>query len=263
MAKALWSQNMNLNSKTPIGWIDTVVQLRDLSPAELEHLEIQLTRESVVALVSAGFSPSRDLVRRTLPARNSTTHVYHAWGLHPLATDISEPARWSDEVKQLKPSFIGELGLDKRCLATLDWNQQLERAELGLELAKEFRLPLIWHSVHATQRSLELIATATRWGGRGVWHGFHGSVETAKRLVAWGWKIGVGPNLLRPESHRLRDVVRALSLDVIMLESDWPQPQRSYQLARLGEEVAALFKVPVEAVQAQLVQNFFDLVEKS
>ena len=131
----------------------------------------------------------------------------------------------------------------------------------AIELALEFRLPLLWHSVHATERSLKLMREAAKVGVRGLWHGFHGSREVASVVTGLGWKIGVGPSLLRDKNERLRTLVKALPLESILLESDWPQPRGSYSLKMVGQALASLRDLHVEDLQVALRNNFFDLVD--
>ena len=252
---------MNLSSKT-VGWCDAIVQLRELGPAELNAFESALRDNDVSVVVSAGFSPKRDLQKVQLCTRPGLIELYHGWGLHPSASLELNHREFQKDIESFAPDFIGELGLDKRCLETLAWSDQVERAQMGIELALEFRLPLLWHSVHATQRSLELIEAAASRGARGVWHSFHGSLETAKRLVDLGWKIGVGPGLLRPKAHRLGSVLRSLPRASLLLESDWPQPRGSYNLGGLGTLLAEVLDVDSFSLREELRASFFDLLGK-
>ena len=242
------------------GWIDVVTQLRDLSPSRLIQLENSLVLNEVSAVVSAGFSPSRDSMRLTFSNAARGIKIYHGWGLHPFAHIEIKSDRWHQEIECLQPDFIGEVGLDKRCLDAIDWQAQVERAQIGIDLAEAFKLPLLWHSVQATQRAMALVKGASRRGVRGIWHNFHGSVETAKELVDVGWKLGVGPAFLKPNAHRLRNTLRALPVASLVLESDWPQPHGDYSLRLVGEGLANFVDVPIEHLKSQLEENFFDLL---
>ena len=102
---------------------------------------------------------------------------------------------------------------------------------------------------------------AAKVGVRGLWHGFHGSREVASVVTGLGWKIGVGPSLLRDKNERLRTLVKALPLESILLESDWPQPHGSYSLKMVGQALASLRDLEVGDLQVALRNNFFDLVD--
>ena len=244
------------------GWVDVVVQLRELQSEELMQFEDSLASNAVTRLVSAGFSPERDRTKAILSPAAKHIDVYHGWGLHPLAHIETDVGQWHHDLECLSPQFIGEVGLDKRCLDKLSWQGQITRAQIGIDFAAEFDLPLLWHSVQATQRSVELIKDASRRGVRGIWHSFYGSVETARQLVDLGWKLGVGPSLLKPSAHRLRETLRAIPVCNLLLESDWPQPHGTYCLKLVGETLATLTGVSVEDLQSQLEENFFDLIAK-
>ena len=243
------------------GWIDCLVQLRSIEEEARSQFQTVLADNHVSTIVSAGYAPERDEHLANFLAPRDSVHVVHAWGVHPEIQYVWDEERCRTSIHTLKPSLIGEVGLDKRCLDVVDWPTQEYRAERVIELSVEFRLPLLWHSVRATERSLKLIRKAAKLGVRGLWHGFHGSYEVASEVVGLGWKLGVGPSLLRGSSGRLRDLIGSLPLDALLLESDWPQPRGSYALAETGQALAVLRNLGIEDLQVALERNFFDLVD--
>ena len=244
-----------------VGWIDCLVQLRSIEKQLRSRFKTTLIDNEVSAIVSAGYAPVRDQEPVSLSGETDKIKVYHAWGCHPEVRCFWDHESYRKMIQALKPSFIGEVGLDKRCLESVDWVTQESRAMRAIELALEFRLPLLWHSVHATERSLKLMREAAKVGVRGLWHGFHGSREVASVVTGLGWKIGVGPSLLRDKNERLRTLVKALPLESILLESDWPQPHGSYSLKMVGQALASLRDLEVGDLQVALRNNFFDLVD--
>jgi len=242
------------------GWCDSLVQLRELSALQLNAFEDAIVSNGVSLVVSAGFSPKRDLQKVQFCTRPGLIELYHGWGLHPSASLELNPREFQKDIESFAPDFIGEIGLDKRCLDVLGWREQIERAQTGIELALQFKRPVLWHSVHATQRSLALIEAAAKRGATGTWHSFHGSLETARRLVELGWKIGVGPGLLRPKAHRLHAILKNLPMTSLLIESDWPQPRGSYNVASLGSRLAEILGVDSSSLREQLRKNFFDLL---
>ena len=244
-----------------VGWVDCLVQLRSIATEDRSLFKKTLVENHVSAVVSAGYAPGRDQERALLSNERDLIKIYHAWGFHPEVQCFGDHDSYRKMIQSLEPSFIGEVGLDKRCLETVDWKTQESRAMLAIELAREFRLPLLWHSVHATERSLKLIREAARTGVKGLWHGFHGSREVASILAGLGWKLGVGSSLLWEQNERLRTLVKAVPLESILLESDWPQPHGSYSLKIVGQALATLRDLKVEDLQAALWNNFFDLVD--
>lgn len=246
-----------------VGWVDCLVQLRAIPQEERSQFKTTLVNNHVSAVVSAGYAPSRDREPALLDNETDRIKIYHAWGFHPEVRALWDHDTYRKVIQTLRPSFIGEVGLDKRFLETVDWETQESRAMRAIELAREFRLPLLWHSVHATERSLKLIKEAARVGVQGLWHGFHGSREVASALIGLGWKIGVGPSLLGEKNERLRGLMKSLPLESILLESDWPQPHGPYSLKMVGQALATLRDLKVEDLQAALWNNFFDLVDRA
>ena len=245
------------------GWIDCLVQLRSIEEEARSQFQTVLADNHVSTIVSAGYAPERDEHLAHFSAPRDSIHVVHAWGVHPEIQYVWNEERCRNSIRKLKPSLIGEVGLDKRCLDVVDWRTQEYRAEGIIELGSEFGLPLLWHSVRATERSLKLIRKAAKLGVRGLWHGFHGSHEVASEVVGLGWKLGIGPSLLRDSSHRLRHLVGSLPLDALLLESDWPQPRGNYALAKTGQTLAELQNLRIEDLQVALERNFFDLVDSN
>ena len=47
-------------------------------------------------------------------------------------------------------------------------------------------------------------------------------------VTGLGWKIGVGPSLLRDKNERIGTLVKLYPRIPLLLESDWPQPRGSY-----------------------------------
>ena len=240
------------------GWADGLVQLRDIREQDRPAFEAALIERGVTHIVSAGFHPSRDQVPGGSGFKQ--VEVYEASGLHPMAEGAWDFDEWSESVQRSNTRLIGEVGYDKRSLATVPWREQYRRAEAALEIAVQQNASVIWHSVHATERSLAFIETAHRRGVRGVWHGFQGSIETARRVCLHGWMIGLSPTLMSEKSLKLAKVAVELELQSIVIESDWPQQFGGYCLDELGAFLAKRRKISSEELQNQLFMNFFRFV---
>ena len=126
---------MNLSSEA-IGWCDTVVQLRELCPAELNRLGSALVDNGVSTVVSAGFSPERDLQRVELCASSDRIELYHGWGLHPFASLELKPSRqWQKDIESSSPISSARLVLIS----------DVSRLSLGLVKLSELKLGLSLH----------------------------------------------------------------------------------------------------------------------
>lgn len=169
--------------------------------------------------------------------------VLAAPGLHPLYA-----AQWSASAAQQLRELgaapqvvaIGEIGLDAVAGPPLEMQEQVLRAQLQVALAAG--LPVLLHCRKATGRLLAILqelAVGAQVGG--VWHGFSGSLAVAEQLVQLGFKIGVGPILLRPTARKLPQAVLALPAAALLLETDFPDmAARPEVLVTVAQRVAEL-----------------------
>jgi TatD DNase family protein len=133
---------------------------------------------------------------------------------------------------------IGEIGLDYY------WNsasQDLQKLILGeqLNLAARVGLPVILHMREARdalndQCAVDLLQILETWIAGlhlrksplaerpGVLHSFSGSLETASRALGLGFYIGVTGPVTFKNAHAREEIVAALPLDRILLETDAP-----------------------------------------
>ncbi len=159
--------------------------------------------------------------------------LYPAYGLHPMylaehqPEHLQELAHW---IEREKPIAVGECGLDFY-VEGLDADTQRMYFRRQLELARDFDLPVILHARRALD---EVTAAIRRVGGlRGVVHSFSGSIEQAHQLWKLGFCLGVGGPVTYPRARRLREIVAAMPIEFLLLETDSPdQPLHGHQGAR-------------------------------
>ena len=99
------------------------------------------------------------------------------------------------------------------------------------------------YSFHCVGAQSELLALLKAQQVTGIVHGFSGKVAAALQLVARGLKLGLGPNVLRPEQeHKWRALLSAPELALSWcLESDWDGgPYEGTLLARIAQRVDSL-----------------------
>jgi len=184
--------------------------------------------------------------------------VYAAPGLHPAYSDQWSPAaeqQLSSLSRQPRVVAIGEIGLDGAIGPPLEQQEQVLRAQL--QIALRARLPVLLHARKATGRLLEILrelAIGQQVGG--IWHGFSGSTQVAEELVELGFKIGVGPILLRPSARKLPQAVNALPLSALVLETDLPDmADRPEALIDVAEKIAELRGCAVAEVARVTSEN--------
>lgn len=95
--------------------------------------------------------------------------------------------------------------------------------EAQLELAEELELPVFLHERDAHQRLVEILRRHPRVLGRGVVHCFTGTREQAEALLSMELFIGItGWICDERRGLHLREVVRHIPLDRLMIETDAP-----------------------------------------
>ena len=115
---------------------------------------------------------------------------------------------------------IGEIGLDYfRDLAPRDRQREAFRAQIALGC--DLGLPVVFHIRESQEDALAILA---EFAGtlRGVWHAFSGDAEAARRAAGMGLYFGIAGPLTYPKSDRLREALRAIPEDRILIETDSP-----------------------------------------
>ena len=150
--------------------------------------------------------------------------VYAAVGFHP---EELEGAELSDleEIRALaahrKVVAIGEIGLDYYWVKDPEGREKEKkffRAQLAL--AEELGLPVIVHDREAHGDTLDIVKEFPNV--RGVFHCYSGSVEMAQELVKMGWMISFTGVLTYKNARKAVEVVEAIPLDRLMVETDAP-----------------------------------------
>ena len=154
-------------------------------------------------------------------------------GLHP--TSVGENYRSDLELAHDKlfsnPNKyigIGEVGLDFYWDTTYR-RQQIEALELQTGWAQALDKPIVLHLRNGKDGGADTDAYAEvfrllercAYRGRGIMHCFSGTMADAERAAELGFLIGIGGSLTYKKST-LPDIVRALPLESIVLETDSP-----------------------------------------
>lgn len=214
------------------------------------------------------------------PAAQALSHelpgCYYALGIHPwwiskIATDplalqfyAYQMSLLVDEDKagnQPRCIAIGEAGLDKNIDSPIE--QQLDLLDWHIDLANQFHLPLIVHSVKTHN---ELIAHCKKHPplNGGVVHAFSGSYETAMQFIDLGFYLGVGGTISYERAQKTRATFARVPLEWVLLETDAPdmplcgeQGQRNSpeNLPRIAQLLAELRSETLETITASAWEN--------
>jgi TatD DNase family protein len=172
-----------------------------------------------VVTVGSGLASSREAIRLAERHRG----IWATVGVHPHgAKDVTPEAlrELEDLAKSPRVVAIGEVGLDYyRDLSPRDVQRRVFARQL--ELARKLRLPIVLHNRESTD---DLLAILREAGGNhhGVVHSFLGDARLAETFLELGLHLGVGGPLTYPANAALRDAVRRVPLERIVLETDCP-----------------------------------------
>ncbi len=185
-------------------------------------------------------------------------HVYAAVGIHPDEVGMLDEEKFEGLTKlcgSKKVVAVGEIGLDYH------WDTEPHEVQKKwfirqLNLAREMGLPVLIHSRDAAADTLTVMQEHGRGLG-GVIHCFGYSKELAKEYVKMGFYIGVGGVVTFKNSRKLKEVVDAVPLTSILLETDCPylapepfrgkRNQSSY-LTFVAEKIAEIKGITPEEV---------------
>jgi len=193
-------------------------------------------------------------------------------GLHPNdnLNEKFEPEKYRELLQKEKVVAFGEIGLDYyRTEKSEDQKFQKERFVQQLELAKEFKKPLILHCRDSRSGStgraypdmIEILKKGYADNG-GVIHSFTGSLNEAKQFLDLGFYLGF--NGIITFARQYDEIVRETPLDRIILETDapflTPEPHRGKRnepayVVEVAKKVAELKNEPYEKVIEQTTEN--------
>lgn len=118
---------------------------------------------------------------------------------------------------------IGEIGVDYRYTKHIPLDRQLNVCQQLLHCAQEYGRPAILHVV-GSDGSMVALLKRMKLSIPLLWHGFLGSIETARELNNLGCTISIAPSVWR-NGTKLQGRLSTLNIPVL-LETDYPYHYR-------------------------------------
>jgi TatD DNase family protein len=161
--------------------------------------------------------------RESVELAEKHPQIYAAVGIHPhdagRVTDACYDVIRNLALSSAKIVAIGEIGLDfYRDRSPREDQERVFRA--FLRMANELDKPVIIHDRDAHRQVLDSLREAGTQ--RGVLHCFSGDAAMAAEAVAMGLYISIPGTVTYPANEALREVVRAVSIDRMLVETDCP-----------------------------------------
>jgi len=150
-------------------------------------------------------------------------HLYAAVGIHPhdagRVTDACYDVIRTLAVSSQRVVAIGEIGLDFfRDRSPRDQQEIVFRR--FLQMAAELNKPVIIHDRDAHDRVMAIMRQETV--RKGVLHCFSGDAAMAAEAASLGFHISIPGTITYPGNQTLRDVVKSVSIDRMLVETDCP-----------------------------------------
>lgn len=204
--------------------------------------------------------------KKTMEIVEKYPYVFGALGVHPSETAELNEENFSwlrDALQQEKYVAVGEIGLDYYWPEP-DRDTQKFWFKRQLNLARELHKPVIIHSREAAQDTMEILKQEHAEEIGGVVHCFSYSAEIAEAVVKMGFYIGIGGVLTFKNAGKIKEVVKRIPLDRIVLETDCPylspEPFRGRRNSSLNipyvvEKIAELKQISAQEVEEAASRN--------
>lgn len=191
-------------------------------------------------------------------------------GLHPLHTVGQEPSVDDiiDTADQYGAVAIGESGLDYHYRESVPADVQYARFKRHLMAAHELELPIVVHTREAKDDTLALLREHTDPKVGGVLHCFTEDLDMAREAIKLGFYISLSGIVTFRNAEFLRELVRKLPLDRLLIETDSPylapvpyrgKPNEPAWVVKVAECIAEERGISVDEVAMQTTVNFYHL----
>ena len=202
-------------------------------------------------------------------------NVWCSVGVHPHEAEEEgqrTPDRLIAATRHPKVVGIGETGLDFYYEHS-PRAQQVESFRTHIAAARDTGLPLIVHTRDADAETGDLLEEEFARGAfPGLIHCFSSGPDVARRALALGFYISISGIVTFKAADALREIVRDLPLDRLLVETDAPYlapvPRRGKTnepafVAHTAARVAELKGISVADLEAATTDNFFRLFAKA
>ncbi|MFM4740361.1 TatD family hydrolase [Aeromonas veronii] len=194
--------------------------------------------------------------------------VFASCGVHPLNQEPGVDAELLlKQAADPRVVAIGETGLDYFYSPE---NKEVQQASFRehIRVARALNKPLIIHTRDAQQDTLQIMREEGADQVGGVLHCFTESLEMAQAAMAMGFYISISGIATFKNASALQEVVKALPLDRLLVETDSPYlapvPHRGREnepafVRDVAQFIADLRHIPLNELAEATSLNFFEL----
>jgi TatD DNase family protein len=144
-------------------------------------------------------------------------------GVHPCSVKgdyLVELEAARDYLEKNRFKAVGEIGLD------FYWDKSFTKEQYAafheqVEWALHFDLPIVIHSRNSIDECIAVVNEHQQGKLKGMFHCFSGNAEQAKKIMAFGFYLGIG-GVLTFKNSGLDNVMEEISMEHVLLETDAP-----------------------------------------
>ncbi len=236
------------------------------SHCHIDAPEFDADRDAVIAgSLSAGVralvlpAVARDNFSTVIQIAKRHQTVFYALGIHPMYVDRAQESDLhllretiQQKLNDRQLVAVGEIGLDF-FVPGLDRDRQLFFYEQQLQIARDFRLPVILHVRRSQDQILKYLRRFKLSGG--IAHAFNGSQQQAEAFLKLGFVLGFGGAMTFTRALQIRRLAQTLPDEAHVLETDspdispsWLHPARNspIELPRIAAFLAQLRSIEID-----------------
>ena len=190
-------------------------------------------------------------------------------GLHPTSVkeNYSEELSFIEEQLNINQVIaVGEIGIDLYWDKTFLEEQQLV-FRTQLNWAKERALPVVIHARDSFNEIFEVMDQEYTPDLKGVFHSFTGNKEQVKKILSYGFYIGIN-GIVTFKNTGLDQVVKDIPVEKLLVETDAPflapTPYRgkrneSSYVAKVAKKIAEIKELGTDELANITTQNALSL----
>lgn len=197
-----------------------------LDTAEFDSDREEIIQRALAAgvkkFVSIGAGDGFSSSEKTLKIAEQYDFIWASVGIHPQdGKEPFDPDRLEKLMRHKKVVAVGETGLDFYWTREYD-KEQYKWFEYQIGLAIKYNKPIIIHARNSADECLEVLAANNARQVGGVFHCYSEDFSFYEKIRELNFLVSVPGILTFKKSTKLRDTIKEIPLDSIMLETDAP-----------------------------------------
>ncbi len=247
--------------------IDAHTHLND--PNMLPHIDEYISRMLYVGITNAivvGYDIDSSEMAIKL-AHKYPRVLSAAVGVHPHDSKDYNIAQMHKLMTMVKDPFVvavGEIGLDYHYdNSPRDVQRQVFRDLI--KVSQDAELPLVIHEREATEDAFLIMNEENGWKSGGHWHCCTTTPEQAL-IISENYSIGIAGWVTFKKSENIRDIVRVIPVEKILVETDCPylapipfrgKANEPSYLKYTADKVAEIKEIDFDLFDTVIQQNIF------